>query len=170
MFINDLAITLPRISYAAKNYPRKIIVDKKIGILSYSYRISLQEEICLWPRTMQPTILMKAALMNKNCVNLEAKERLLLTLSEEGLINTERLLASSDEANFLDEQLDAFVENCLAWQPIDTAPKDGSWIIVPGGLASWGYGCQAWVSGISGRKIEWDVKHWMPLPKPPISL
>jgi hypothetical protein len=57
------------------------------------------------------------------------------------------------------------------WQPIETAPKDGSIIIVAApavGAAMWshfmggGNGYWAWFSG--GRC---DPSHWMPLPSPP---
>lgn len=66
------------------------------------------------------------------------------------------------------------------WQPIETAPRDGTVIIVPGGIAYWRHwylrngtldrtpgwftltGCD-W----PGRPIHWEVQHWMPLPDPP---
>jgi hypothetical protein len=56
------------------------------------------------------------------------------------------------------------------WQPIETAPKDGTLIIVPGGLAYW-RNDEGWhtVTGEDwpGKPIRWEVTHWMPLPEPP---
>ena len=67
------------------------------------------------------------------------------------------------------------------WQPIDTAPKDGTWIIVcyndsPCGvpdLDSWFPGMKivrweydAWMF-CSEYSIGEDPTHWMPLPNPP---
>lgn len=61
----------------------------------------------------------------------------------------------------------------MTWHRIDDpenpAPKDGTIIIVPGGIAHW-YGGE-WRSltamDYPGRKIEWQVKHWMRFPNPP---
>ena len=65
------------------------------------------------------------------------------------------------------------------WQPIETAPKDGTWVLVCGNgwdvmMASYSY------DGRIGRgyfwgPTEWDdyelaeqqPTHWMPLPEPP---
>ena len=61
-----------------------------------------------------------------------------------------------------------------AWQPIKTAPKDGSWIIVcvvENGTAYrpsvgiWDFEREAWSDGLNCG--EWPVTHWMPLPPPP---
>ena len=53
------------------------------------------------------------------------------------------------------------------WQPIETAPKDGTTIIVyEPGL----YQTAAWTGGgWTNASDSWlgDVTHWMPLPKPP---
>jgi hypothetical protein len=51
------------------------------------------------------------------------------------------------------------------WQPIETAPKDKV-IIVSGGIAHWRNGEWWTLTGEQwpGRPIEWEVKHWMPLP------
>lgn len=57
------------------------------------------------------------------------------------------------------------------WQPIDSAPKDGTWIIVVGGIiAYWRAKDNAWFTITAeewpGKPIQWDVTHWMPLPQP----
>jgi hypothetical protein len=68
------------------------------------------------------------------------------------------------------------------WRPIDTAPKDGTWILVfvPDSPMAWGpYELTCWITDYSGRQY-WcemdvseelegaeDITHWMPLPEPP---
>ena len=58
----------------------------------------------------------------------------------------------------------------MDWQPIETAPKDGSRVLVVSGeeyhVASW--------HGDNGYGLEWfndeimvPATHWMPLPSPP---
>jgi len=66
---------------------------------------------------------------------------------------------------------------CNEWQPIETAPKDGTIIIVRGGVAYWRERTSHWdgaagwwtIAGFDwpGRPIQWEVTHWMPLPEPP---
>lgn len=66
----------------------------------------------------------------------------------------------------------------MEWQPIETAPKDGSWVIA---LLKDGDICRAAAFEFY-RKIVWgtgrvvgmncypetvDATHWMPLPPPP---
>lgn len=57
------------------------------------------------------------------------------------------------------------------WQPIETAPMDGTPVLVFGGIAYWRADAHAWYtitgSAYPGRVIEWPVTHWMPLPTPP---
>lgn len=53
------------------------------------------------------------------------------------------------------------------WQPIETAPKDGTAIIVGGGTAEWNPNQYGWFSHQGQAIIEWEVTHWMPLPEPP---
>ena len=64
----------------------------------------------------------------------------------------------------------------MDWQPIETAPKDGTLIIVHGGVAYWRERLNHWetagwytITGIDypGRPIQWEVKDWMPLPPAP---
>ena len=61
------------------------------------------------------------------------------------------------------------------WQPIETAPKDGRWVLVfiPEAY-NWHYGerhCAKWVSRESGWSMPGigglSPTHWMPLPEPP---
>ena len=70
-----------------------------------------------------------------------------------------------------------------AWQPIETAPKDGSVILLrqsskmligyvsamrPKKEVAIGYFDQRWVFGVPGGRGEGgDFTHWAPLPEPP---
>lgn len=57
-----------------------------------------------------------------------------------------------------------------AWQPIATAPRDGTEILVYeiGGMyfVRWESGTETWVSTDSGAWID-DATHWQPLPAAP---
>lgn len=77
------------------------------------------------------------------------------------------------------------------WQPIETAPKDGTWVLVFsvsfGVLpcaARWEQSIEGWVNvedeirlrdadsleeddKTADRCREWPLTHWMPLPEPP---
>jgi hypothetical protein len=58
-------------------------------------------------------------------------------------------------------------EEMMEWQPIETAPKDGTVIIV---YAPDFFQTAAWVgNGWTNAANSWlgDVTHWMPLPEPP---
>lgn len=68
------------------------------------------------------------------------------------------------------------VEAPAAWQPIETAPRDGAWIIVcvvENGTAyrpsvgTWDFERKAWSDGLNCG--ERPVTHWMPLPAPPLA-
>ena len=77
------------------------------------------------------------------------------------------------------------------WQPIETAPKDGTWVLVFGNVCdeSWreiSVAVAQYTNELNGGTTEWhwqfawydggyygivdDVTHWMPLPEPPQSL
>lgn len=51
------------------------------------------------------------------------------------------------------EAVSAAVIERLGWQPIETAPKDGSWIKV---LADGGEHVVRWVGGPDGEPPDWD--------------
>lgn len=60
------------------------------------------------------------------------------------------------------------------WQPIDTAPKDGTLILMADGgsvlCGLWSKDESGWVDGSrdrNGELVTWDATHWMPLPAPP---
>jgi hypothetical protein len=65
------------------------------------------------------------------------------------------------------------------WREIETAPKDGTVIIVPGGIAYWRERRNHWegpggwytltACDWPGRPIQWEVKVWQPLPEPPMT-
>ena len=80
--------------------------------------------------------------------------------------------ATAPEAYLQQElrRLHAAVEAC-GWQPIETAPRDGTPVLVTGGIAYWREEKSAWftITGeeYPGRRIQWPVTHWMHLPAPP---
>lgn len=59
----------------------------------------------------------------------------------------------------------------MEWQPIETAPKDGTQILAPltlGGImavVSWWDGM--WREGTNGLGLKNEPSHWMPLPDAP---
>lgn len=63
-----------------------------------------------------------------------------------------------------------------AWRPIETAPKDGTWILLyprdgngvicTGSWATWRDGDSGWAAGGGWFEPD-DVSHWVPLPDPP---
>ena len=74
------------------------------------------------------------------------------------------------------------------WQPIETAPKDGTWILLAGGKVEddedeFRMAIAKWTNYLSGRTTDWHWQHcfydggyygsydgpthWMPLPEPP---
>lgn len=76
------------------------------------------------------------------------------------------------------------------WQPIDTAPRDGTWVLVCGGItddedSARSHAVAQWSNYLNGGTTDWhwqfawydggyygryeDPTHWMPLPPPPES-
>lgn len=59
----------------------------------------------------------------------------------------------------------------MTWRPIETAPKDGSGILLyhePTGMvmsANWSNRLRGWEACFAYRGEQWS--HWMPLPEPP---
>jgi hypothetical protein len=75
------------------------------------------------------------------------------------------------------------------WQPIDTAPKDGTYVLVCGGVTAdedepRGHAVAQWSNWLNGRRLKngrwmfaWydggyygnyeNPTHWQPLPEPP---
>lgn len=79
-------------------------------------------------------------------------------------------LAAADLAKFLGEMAEALEPWRQTWQPIETAPKDGTLVLVADDdgpewsmPAQW---CRSlWVN--TARGIVPDPTHWMPIPSPP---
>ena len=82
----------------------------------------------------------------------------------------------------LDLMATAAIAECFKWQPIETAPKDGSWVIVvfpysPPMVSLATYKPQFRRGGRGGQSAGWrsyherlseiSPTHWMPLPEPP---
>ena len=87
----------------------------------------------------------------------------------------ERLRAEPVRAMGLEEEL-------MDWQPIETAPKDGRWVLVCGGnwrvIMAW-YALNPRIDRAYWKvSDEWDdyeladdqPTHWMPLPEPPVNV
>lgn len=61
----------------------------------------------------------------------------------------------------------------MEWRPIETAPKDGSMILVCQSSnniissASWSYIYNHWATYPGPMGFITEVTHWMPLPQPP---
>jgi hypothetical protein len=58
------------------------------------------------------------------------------------------------------------------WQPKESAPKDGTRILVATterviGLSFWLPASQTWWSQQTGRSMRDAFTHWMPIPAPP---
>lgn len=71
---------------------------------------------------------------------------------------------------------DAAVERLerYGWQPIETAPKDGTWVLTT--ATGWNGDCEVlgfhfgqWVCGADPVGYPHSPSHWMPLPPPPKS-
>lgn len=76
----------------------------------------------------------------------------------------------SDLSNRLSAALAAEVGEVAEWQPIETAPKDGKWLLVWNGLSAQipavaYYDGEVWTHG--DNTFYWNISHWMPLPAPP---
>jgi len=64
----------------------------------------------------------------------------------------------------------------MNWQPIETAPKDGTFVLLSGHelpvwQGSWvgrvgRYPINGWTR-FNSVDIDWSPTHWMPLPEPP---
>ena len=84
-------------------------------------------------------------------------------------------------------------EGLGAWQPIETAPRDGTWVLLSGGECDYDEESDAktrpvvgqWSNYCNGKTVDWHWQfawydggyygeyekptHWMPLPAPPQS-
>lgn len=61
-------------------------------------------------------------------------------------------------------------ENSGQWQPIETAPKDGTEVLTFNRtLGIIVAACKKeWVDTWDGHKLYGEFTHWMPLPEPPL--
>jgi hypothetical protein len=64
----------------------------------------------------------------------------------------------------------------MKWLPIESAPKDGTWVIVYGEkykqpiIAKWNKRISWWAGAVlmgGGFQHMREASHWMPLPPPP---
>ena len=59
------------------------------------------------------------------------------------------------------------------WRPIDSAPKDGTWVLLgwsnnPSHVAIGNWGIDGWCDDGDGLEFHNQPSHWMPLPAGPI--
>ncbi len=58
----------------------------------------------------------------------------------------------------------------MNWQPIGSAPRDGSpvWVKDETSKCGWAYfDAPNWVWAGDKGKVAWFIEEWMPLPEPP---
>ena len=88
--------------------------------------------------------------------------------------NIRKLLEMENEIESLRSELSALkAEN--EWKPIETAPKDGAWIVVTSTHNKYYRACVQFYDGhwYDTQEVTHDdlmenaATHWMPLPKPP---
>lgn len=68
-----------------------------------------------------------------------------------------------------------WIDENLGWRAIETAPKDGRYVLLYDAQRAGEYLMAQWFHGawwgrrtLSGKAITWtDATHWMPLPEPP---
>lgn len=51
----------------------------------------------------------------------------------------------------------------MEWKPIETAPRDGTIIIVQGGTVE--YRIDGWFSHVSQSFLQWEPKEWCHFPE-----
>ena len=73
-------------------------------------------------------------------------------------VNEDDLFDQLQEANKRIAELEALTQ----WQPIETAPKDGNWIICTSTSSIF-----VWFSLDDGYYGNTEPTHWKPLPEPP---
>jgi hypothetical protein len=86
-----------------------------------------------------------------------------------------RKMSREDDDRYMDADVmvDILRGDAMAWQPIDTAPTDGTHVLLFAnmsvvGYASWRRGREFPVSWVTLPAERWiDPTHWMPLPEPP---
>lgn len=92
---------------------------------------------------------------------------------------------NEEYATIKEEALYEFARSLLTpnWQPIETAPKDGTWILavqegyysegvpfVPS-VVYWDSEAKGWTEDeYESGEPEWALTHWMSLPKNPVEL
>jgi hypothetical protein len=179
IFVNPL--TLRRCKYGSVEYVRADIYARELSQLA---RESLDREKKL-AKLEAEVMALKNASANFDLVAILAKATPGDTLAfcrvcllVEPAVRECLLRRSWDK-----DTIDQFMQDCrtkveiaalkerFEWQPIETAPKDGTWCLIwliynAAVVAFWDEEDQGWY-GI-GNKIKPDeVTHWMPMPEPP---
>jgi Lar family restriction alleviation protein len=87
-------------------------------------------------------------------------------ISDEDFIKAKRLVDAEASAAAI-----AAWNQRSAWQPIETAPRDGAWILAWDGsqqlILWWSDRLSGWTFNNDWEILEESVTHWQPLPSPP---
>lgn len=97
-------------------------------------------------------------------------------IEENNSLKNELLLSEARQT--MEAALSLPVSNTGEWQPIETAPKDGTAIWVATIFSGHGTGCMEpvrthyhhygeWTNIYTGNSINWKPTHWQPLPEAP---